>query len=169
MFHRGTDDKDLLFVITWVDDCVITGPCVEAIVTFKTELSAKYEMKDLGLIERFLGISVRRDEDSITMTQEAYVTDMLHRYQMFDCKPAPTPAEEGHVLSMSDAVSIVEAAEASKYPIREAVGSLLFLSQMTRPDISNRVREVCRMVGKASDSVVKAIKRIFRYLRGTRK
>ena len=152
-----------MFVITWVDDLIISGPNEEAIVAFKTAISRKYEMKDLGHIERFLGISVRRDGDSLTLSQERYVMDMLQRYHMTDCKPAATPAEEGHGLTVSDTESEVETIEARKYPIREATGSLLFLAQMTRPDISNAVREISRVVGAPSSSVVKAIKRVFRY------
>ena len=102
LFRRGATTSALLYVITWVDDHVITGPSPDAIAKFKKELSEKYEMKDLVLIDRFLGISVYRDSDSLSLTQEANFTEILHRYQMFDSKAAPIPAEEGHTLSMSE-------------------------------------------------------------------
>jgi len=53
------------------------------------------------------------------------------------------------------------------YPVREAVGGLLFLSTMTRPDIANAVRELSRYLENPTDKVVQGIKHLFRYLAGT--
>lgn len=57
----------------------------------------------------------------------------------------------------------------SKYPFRQLVGSLLFLSTVTRPDIAYAVGIVSRFLEKPGEDHVKAGKRILRYLKGTEK
>ena len=54
------------------------------------------------------------------------------------------------------------------WPYREAVGSLMWLSTMTRPDISNAVRAVARHSHNATDRHSKAVLKIMAYLHGTR-
>jgi hypothetical protein len=57
--------------------------------------------------------------------------------------------------------------EVTDFPVREAVGSLLYLAMMVRPDICNAVREISRYLEHPTEAVVQAIKRVMRYLAGT--
>ena len=50
----------------------------------------------------------------------------------------------------------------------EAAGSLMWLSTMTRPDISNVVRAVARHSHNPTDRHPKAVLKIMTYLHGTR-
>ena len=54
------------------------------------------------------------------------------------------------------------------WPYREAVGSLMWLSTMTRPDISNVVSAVARHSDNPTDRHWKAVLKIMAYLHGTR-
>jgi hypothetical protein len=51
--------------------------------------------------------------------------------------------------------------------VREAVGALLYLEEMTRPDLGNAVRDLCSYIAHPTQEVVLGIKRVFRYLVGT--
>ena len=53
------------------------------------------------------------------------------------------------------------------FPYREAVGSLLYLTTISRPDISFAVNYVSRYTNKPMKSHWKMVPRIFQYLRGT--
>lgn len=55
----------------------------------------------------------------------------------------------------------------AKYPYREAIGSLLYLAQVTRPDINFVVNFLSRYSTNPGKSHWQAIKRVFRYLKGT--
>ena len=57
--------------------------------------------------------------------------------------------------------------EVSKLPYREAVGTLLWLSLGTRPDISYAVAQVAKYNDCYGMQHWQAVKRIFRYLKGT--
>lgn len=54
-----------------------------------------------------------------------------------------------------------------KFPYREAVGSLMYLAVMTRPDISYAVGVASRDLGEPTSENVLWVKRILRYLRRT--
>lgn len=54
-----------------------------------------------------------------------------------------------------------------KVPYQEAIGSLLYLANATRPDISFAVNNLSRFNKNHSEAHWRAVKRIFRYLRGT--
>jgi hypothetical protein len=60
-----------------------------------------------------------------------------------------------------------EEEEVLDYPVREAVGGLLYLEEMTRPDLGNAVRDLSSFLEHPTKEVVKGIKRVFRYLKGT--
>ena len=52
--------------------------------------------------------------------------------------------------------------------MREAVGSLMWLLSMTRPDITNAVRAVARYAHEPTERLWQAITKILPYLNGTK-
>ena len=54
------------------------------------------------------------------------------------------------------------------WPVREAIGSLMWLSTMTRPDITNGVRAVARYAHEPTERLWQAIMKILSYLNETR-
>ena len=55
----------------------------------------------------------------------------------------------------------------SQVPYASAVGSLMYVMVCTRPDLAHAVSVVSRFMGKPRKEHWQAVKRIFRYLRGT--
>ena len=55
-----------------------------------------------------------------------------------------------------------------RYLVRKAIGSLLFLFNKTRPDMSYGVNVCSRYTDKSADKLIINVKRIFRYVQGTR-
>ena len=52
------------------------------------------------------------------------------------------------------------------WPVRETIGSLLWLSTMTRPNFTNAVREVVRYARTPTEMLWQAIAKILSYLNG---
>ena len=50
----------------------------------KRELTARFEMKDLGLMHYFLGMEVWQKKDGIFLAQGKYTIDILRKFGMFD-------------------------------------------------------------------------------------
>ena len=71
-------------------------------------------------------------------------------------------------LSKADAPSTdTERAEMANLPYANAVGALLYLAMATRPDIAYAVSVLCRFIANPGLAHWRAVKHVFRYLRGT--
>src|SRR5271156_622856 len=80
---------------------------------------------------------------------------------MEDCKPVCTPMITGSKISKDDDSTTVD-----KTLYKSMIGKLIYLTQ-SRPGISNAVGIVGRFVAEPKHNHLMAIKRIFRYLKGT--
>ena len=86
---------------------------------------------------------------------------MLKKFGMEDCKPVSTPMITGCKLSKDD-----ESKEVDQKMYRSMIGSLLYVIA-SRLDVMQAVRLVAWFQANPKEAHVLAIKRIFRYLKGT--
>ena len=87
---------------------------------------------------------------------------------MSDCKPVGTPMTPGHTLSKADCPqTLAEKQEMMDIPYMNAVGSLLFLALLTRPDIAYATSVLARFSSNPGIRHWTAVKHVFRYLKGT--
>ena len=97
----------------------------------------------LGLITSCLESFTWEEDGSLQLDQATYLTKVLERFGMQDCKPVATPLEVGLKLSKEQCpVTEEEIAKAKNLPYRELIGSLMYLSQATQPDISYAVEKL---------------------------
>lgn len=123
-------------------------------------------MKDLGAAKNCLGIRITRTDRTIALDQEAYVEAMLAKFNMANCKPAKVPMTDKLTKDMSPKTD-QEAKQMTNIPYQEAVGSLMYLAQCTRPDILYAVNQLSRYNSNPGMQHWGAVKTLFRYLRGT--
>jgi hypothetical protein len=98
-----------------------------------------------------------------------YINTMLKRFTLTDAKPYRSPMVPGIVYSKDDSPSSPqEAARMEKVPYREAIGSLMYASVATRPDIPFAVTALSQFLDNPSEVHWEAVKRILRYLSGTK-
>ncbi|KAL6335516.1 hypothetical protein AAG906_030644 [Vitis piasezkii] len=157
IFHTASD---ILILLVYVDDILVTGSSPTLVSHFISYLSAKFALRDLGPLSYFLGIQAHQLGSVLHLTQHKYIADLLKRTQMETSKPAPTPGRLGRTLSQSDGVSLSDPSE-----YRRTVGALQYVT-LTRPDIAF-VNNACQFMAKPSDVHWMAVKRILRYLKGT--
>uniref|UniRef100_A0AAV1UKJ8 Integrase catalytic domain-containing protein n=1 Tax=Peronospora matthiolae TaxID=2874970 RepID=A0AAV1UKJ8_9STRA len=158
-----TSDGHCVFILVYVDDVLVTGSSLELIAQTKNDLKTRFEMTDSGKCAFVLGIELLDGEDgSVTLCQRRYVDDILKRFGMDDCKAVASPVDMSSRLVSSDATTKVDA------PFREAVGALMHLTTATRPDIAFAVGYVSRFMENPQEEHWVAVKRIFRYLQGTK-
>ncbi|RVW83707.1 Retrovirus-related Pol polyprotein from transposon RE1 [Vitis vinifera] len=91
--HFG--ESTTLIVLVYVDDIIITGCSSTQISSLIAKLDSIFTLRDLGQLSYFLGIEVSYHEGSMNLSQTKYVSDLLHRTEMFDTKPAKTPGAVG--------------------------------------------------------------------------
>lgn len=84
---------------------------------------------------------------------------------MNDAKTISTPSDPAQKLS----VEMITEDDSKNHdiPYQEAVGSLLYIAQCTRPDIAFSVNDVSRFNSNFGIAHWNAVKRIMRYLKGT--
>ena len=95
------------------------------------------------------------------ITQKAFVESMLSRFGVNSS--SDIPATPGVELGPSE-----KGEPKGGWPYREAVGSLMWLSTITRPDMSNAVRAVARHSHNPTGRHWKPVLKIMAYLHGTR-
>jgi hypothetical protein len=95
------------------------------------------------------------------LIQTKYIREMLKRFGMEDCKPVITPMQTSCKLSKDD-----DSKSTDQRKYRSMIGSLLYVTT-SRPDVMQAVGQVARFEAAPKESHVLAVKRIFRYLKGT--
>ncbi|GJT58426.1 hypothetical protein Tco_1001959 [Tanacetum coccineum] len=100
-------------------------------------------------------------EDEIFFNQSKYIKEMLKKFGLEDSKPTKTPMSTEIKLTKDDEADSVDS---SKY--RGMIGSLLYLTA-SRPDIMFSVCLCARFQENPKTTHLEAVKRIFRYVRGT--
>lgn len=159
------NSKLTIFITIYVDDFLILYKNDKELNEIRKYLHETFQMKDLGVAKNCVGIEINRGKDFIELNQTKYIQKILQRFGMSDCKPVKTPCELHQKLSAE--VVNEENCLVGKVAYQEAVGSLLYLTQATRPDIAFAVNNVSRYNTKHNSVHWQAVKRIFRYLRGT--
>ncbi|GJU14268.1 retrovirus-related pol polyprotein from transposon TNT 1-94 [Tanacetum coccineum] len=146
------------------------GTNKDRINKLKAQMAREFEMKCLGPANKILGIQIHRDRVSrnIWLSQKNYLKKILQRFNMKDCKPISTPFPTGLKLSSKMSPSSKEERmEMSRVLYASAVGRLMFVMICTRPDIAHAVGVVSRYMVEPSSEHWEAMKRIFRYIKGT--
>ena len=137
----------------------------------KFQLSAEFEMKDLGEAKKILGMEIERDraKGKVCLSQKQYLKKVLHRFGMDGkTKPVSTPLAPHFKLSASlSPTTDADREFMSKVPYASAVGSLMYAMVCTRPDISQAVSMVSRYMHSPGKEHWQAVKWILRYILGT--
>jgi hypothetical protein len=121
----------------------------------------EFEMLLLGELSFFLGLQIHQSNQGIFISQTKYIKEMIKRFGMEDCKPVITLMQTSCKLSKDD-----DSKSTDQRQYRSMIGSLLYVTA-SRPDVMQVVGQVARFQATPKESHVLAVKRIFRYLKGT--
>ena len=162
IFRKVVDGVVVMTVGIYVDD-LLTGGWEEDCESLLASLNKTFPTNNLGECTWYDGRGIERDVELGTMklSQEAHVESLM---KPFD------------VQSISDSLASSGADLGPKqddepegdWSVREAVGSLMWLSIMTQPDITNAVRDVARFAHESTERLWQAIMKILTYLNGTK-
>ena len=164
-------DKDRYVLLSlYVDDILITGNDLEFVKTIKEWLSSTFEMKNMGEASYILGVKIQRNRSKrlMSLSQEHYIQKLLERFNMKDCNPIDTPHARGEYLSKEMGSKTLEEKEKmSNVPYSSAIGSSMYATMCTRPDICYVVGMVSCYQANPGMKHWRDVKRILRYLKGT--
>lgn len=130
--------------------------------SFKESMMKEFAMTDLGKMKYFLGVEVIQDEVGIFINQRKYAEEILVKFGMENCNSVKNPIVPGHKLSKDGG-----GVEVNSTMFKQIVGSLRYLT-VTRPDLVYVVNLVSRYMESPTELHMLAVKRILRYVQGTK-
>jgi transposase InsO family protein len=159
-------DGLIAIVCIYVDDLLFTGNHAVALAHIKKTLSEQFVMKDLGVAHHLLGLTITCEHGGYKLAQGGYIRRMLEEFDVSDIRARSTPADEDMYLQ-----NIIAAFDGDTrtlaFDYRSAVGCMMFLSNSTRPDISNAVRFLSGFVTNYTDVHIVCAKKVLKYLEGS--
>ena len=125
-------------------------------------MNKEFEMSMFGEIKFFVGLQIQQRKNDIYITQSKYIKEILKKIGMEDSKPVGTPMCTRLKLTKDD-----DSKEVDQTLYRSMIGKLQYAVH-TRIDIALEVGIVARFSAKPRENHMMAVKRILRYLKGTK-
>ncbi|GJU21527.1 retrovirus-related pol polyprotein from transposon TNT 1-94 [Tanacetum coccineum] len=143
------------------DDIIFASTDPKACDIFSNEMSSKFPMSMMGQMSFFLGLQVSQSPRGIFINQSKFALEILKKFGMDSCDPVDTPMVDRLNLD-EDPLGI----SVDQTRFRSMVGSLMYLTA-SRPDLVFAVCMCARYQASPTKKHLEALKRVFRYLRGT--
>ncbi|UYV60575.1 hypothetical protein LAZ67_1001570 [Cordylochernes scorpioides] len=111
----------------------------------------------------FKHLEIRQEENFVSMNQTRYIDTILEHFGMKDSNPSSVLLDPNQELDKFDSS---EKCDQKRY--QELLGSLMYLGTKTRPDIAFQLSTLSRYSKDPRQIHMGALKRILRYLKGTK-
>lgn len=166
LFQR-MDSTGPVFILAYVDDCLMAAPKGNTAVLddIIARLQAAFDIRDLGEATVFLGMEITRERSDrhLHVTQTRYITELVGKYNLLEGRTRNIPFSPSTPLESEGTLLDREHCSYS-----ELIGSLLYLTICTRPDIAWSVGALARFMSAPTKEHWTAALGILRYLSGTR-
>jgi hypothetical protein len=171
------NDKTIIIVILYVDDVLFMGNDYKLLMEKKKLFMKKRECRDLGLISEYLGMKIQQDRKNKTLTidQIDYAKKVVQRFGQENCHNVATPLPGGYKPESQSPVdengkpnpNYKKATPQDIHKYQSIIGSLLYLTLGTRPDIAYAVILMSQyMVNPSKEHINKAL-HIVKYVKST--
>ncbi|UYV79312.1 hypothetical protein LAZ67_17002102 [Cordylochernes scorpioides] len=157
------EENHSIYLILYVDDMLLANDSEIIIQNTVKTLEKEFEIKNLGDPTQFIGIEISRNrEGELLLSQKNKIQELVERYNLQEAKPTFTPMENGYP-GISD-----EKLLPNNVQYQQLIGSLLYLSVVSRPDIAAPVCILSSRNQNPRNCDWNAAKRIVRYLKTTK-
>ena len=150
----------------FVDDGIVCSTNAEKLEGILQYLDRVFKITrgDMGY---YIGLEVYQSQHTglTFLHQHRYIQHTHQRFGMADSYSVSTPANPNVTLSFQP--DDLETTTALHVPYKEAIGCLMFISLLTRPDITYAVNRAAKFCEKPRNIHWTTVKRILRYWKGT--
>nr|GEZ33690.1 hypothetical protein [Tanacetum cinerariifolium] len=169
-FQKGSIDttlfikkkgKNTMLIQIYVDDIIFGSTDPKYCTKFSDIMVKHFEMSMMGEMKFFLGLQVNQFSNGIFINQSKYILDILKRFGMKNYDTVPTLMVEQAKLKLDLVGKPVDHTD-----YQSMIGSLMHVTS-SRPDIMFATCMCARYQSNPNEHHVSAVKRIFRYLKGT--
>ncbi|CAM9301167.1 unnamed protein product [Discosporangium mesarthrocarpum] len=127
----------------------------------KRQLFLKYKGRDLGTPKRILGVNISISEGVISLNQQLYAESTVSEGMgSVQVRGASTPLDPDMDMTARREDEAILDGNIYPYP---TLGKLMFLAGMTRPDLSNSVRELGRRTNAPCLRHWRGLQHVLRY------
>lgn len=147
--------NEKFFVVVYVDDMLVCGPDLNIIKNVQNELAKFMTIKNLGPVEKFCGLEMKKEGNKFLLSQEKMITKLQEEYNMDNISTK---------LVIPSELKTYEGEVESELPVRNLLGSLQYIASRTRPDINAAVNFLARYQSKPTRQLWEDIKKVLRYL-----
>ncbi|KAI7956392.1 hypothetical protein MJO29_007792 [Puccinia striiformis f. sp. tritici] len=163
-WREESNNQPATWIFAHVDDLIIISKDPEV---FKKQMEKEFAIKYLGDATFLLGMNIERFEGGIQINQSQYIDRKLLEYGFMEEHSSSCPINPREYLKKA---TVNEVNEFKKLDVnyRALIGSLNYLSILTRPDISYAVSTLSQYLENPGIKHYYAAVQIFRYLKGTR-
>ena len=162
-------DGEICIVIVWVDDLLIGTKGKLILQQLLEHLKKKYKFNIIYEPTLFLGVNITRNrkERKMIINQETFCCDVLRKFKFDKMNSIGTPMEHGKQYVKTISVTEEEKKYLCDKPYRSLACSLMYPSNITRPDLSYACNIASRHLQNPSKEHWKLLKRTSRYLKST--
>ena len=84
VYFKQCIDESFLCMLLYVDDLLIVAKSKEEIRIVKAQLNNEFEMKDLGVAKKILGMEILRDRVAgrLSLSKKGYIEKVLRMFNM---------------------------------------------------------------------------------------
>jgi len=159
-------EHGFVIAVIYVDDSIFCGPNKALVQEIKQRFMQRWECRDLGDVTEFLRMRITREGRTVKIDQCAYLETVLQRCGMQDAKSAATPLPAGYMPEANAQDAVIDPELRSRY--QTVIGSLLYLTLGTRPDIAFAVTKMAQFAASPNKEHLAKALYICRYLIGTK-
>ncbi|SAM86438.1 uncharacterized protein UBRO_20981 [Ustilago bromivora] len=166
MYTHSSSDAMVLLVV-YLNDLLIIRAITSRVQLVQQQLSSVFNITDQGSVSHIIGLNMQYSQEAHTLSnnQSRYIEGVLAKFGMDKVWAASTPATETINTFRPQEDDTASAEEVCHYT--SFVGSLLWITQGSRPDITFAVGCCTCFAANPSGEHLVSAKCILRYLKGT--
>lgn len=158
-----------IFIFFYVDDILLIGPkaAQSTMQELKQDLMQAYEMKDIGEAKWFLNVRIlrNRDQKKLWLSHDAYIDKITQRFNL-QLGSTKISSPSSRQFEFQKPAEIATRDLISRY--QERVGSLIYPSVTTRPDIAWIASKLSTYNQNPSEKLLQEAEHVILYLAATK-
>jgi Reverse transcriptase (RNA-dependent DNA polymerase) len=154
----------MAIITVWVDDFLLFANLEETMEVIKKDIRTEWETTDMGEPSKIVGIEITRSPNQISISQKKSLEKILKKQGLADANTVQMLLDPNtKILPNSDGN---EGNRSNSYA--QLLGELQYIANLTHPDITYTVNHLASYTANLSMQHITAVKRVLRYLSGTR-
>ena len=161
IFKKMVGGKVVCIIGIYVDDLLITGTKSQ-MNSIISKIKKNFKISKCSQAKYILGINIEKEKTNYSISQTLLIDEILQKFNITNIRKSKTPCtNEGKLSEKNNKPFDVTT-------FKSAVGSLIYLSRCTRPDIAYAVGRVARNSENPSIGDWKKVINIMKYLNYTK-